>query len=260
MIEILRNKNSTTKFQILVEIANGGPDMQQKEIAKKLDITPQAISDYIAQLTNEKLLTTEGRASYRVTNEGVNWIIQSLRELHDYNVFVQRAVNNISVCAALAENELRKGEKVGIKMKDGLLFATSDISDGATGIATTGAKPGEDVGVYNIKGIVPLEIGNATILKIPRIEGGGSRNVDYNLLKKHVEGSFPVVSLGLESYVTLRNIGVSFWQYGAAEIAIESARSGLNPLVVCADNETSELINRLEKEKIRYKLVDAEKT
>ncbi|MCL2679290.1 MAG: MarR family transcriptional regulator [Dehalococcoidia bacterium] len=259
MIEILRNKNSTTKFQILVEIANGGPEIQQREIAKELNITPQAVSDYVAQLIGENLLVSEGRSSYRVTNEGVNWIIRSLRELHDYNTFVQRAVNNISICAALAEDKVKEGQKVGIKMKNGLLFAVSDIGSGASGIATIDAEHGEDVGVYNIKGIVQLEIGNATIIKIPGIERGGSRKVDYAALKRHVTGGFPVVSLGLEAYVALRSIGADFWQYGATEVAIESARSGLNPLVVCTDSEVSVLIARLEKEKIRYKLIDTEK-
>ena len=68
MIEVLRNKNMTTRFQILVEIASAGPAVQQKEIARNLDITPQAVSDYIAQLAREGLLAAEGRARYQVTN------------------------------------------------------------------------------------------------------------------------------------------------------------------------------------------------
>ena len=50
MVEILRNKNLATKFQILAEIANGSPNMQQRDIAAKLGVTPQAISDYMGQL------------------------------------------------------------------------------------------------------------------------------------------------------------------------------------------------------------------
>ncbi len=53
MVEILRNKNLTTKFQILVEIASKQPNIQQKDIAKKLKITPQAVSDYIKQLLKD---------------------------------------------------------------------------------------------------------------------------------------------------------------------------------------------------------------
>lgn len=259
MIEVLRNKNLTTKFQILVEIADSGPDIQQREIAKKLEITPQAVSDYIAQLIKEKMLVSAGRSSYRVTNEGINWVIKALRDLGSYNNFVQRAVNNIAVCAALAEDELKKSQKVGIKMKNGLLYASADINDGATGVTISGAGPGEDIGVCNIDGIIPLDIGIVTIIKIPGIERGGSRKTDYGTLKKHVKESPLVIALGVESYVALQKTGASFYHYGAAEAAIESARSGLNPLVVCAENETSELINRLEKERIRYRLIDAEK-
>ena len=43
MIEILQSKNSATRFQKLVEIAYSCPVIQQKDIAARLRITPQAI-------------------------------------------------------------------------------------------------------------------------------------------------------------------------------------------------------------------------
>ncbi len=62
MVEILRNKNLTTKFQILVEIASKQPNIQQKDIAKKLKITPQAVSDYIKQLLKDGFLISGASA------------------------------------------------------------------------------------------------------------------------------------------------------------------------------------------------------
>ena len=53
MVEILRNKNLATRFQILVEIARSGPNIQQRDIAGKLGVTPQAISEYIKQMVKE---------------------------------------------------------------------------------------------------------------------------------------------------------------------------------------------------------------
>lgn len=53
MIEILQNKNSSTKFQIIVEIAASGPNIHQRSIAAKLGITPQAVSDHIRKLVDE---------------------------------------------------------------------------------------------------------------------------------------------------------------------------------------------------------------
>ena len=256
MIEVLRNKNLTTRFQILVETANSGPNVQQRDIAKKLDITPQAVSDYIAQLIKEGMLISEGRSIYRVTNEGVNWIIKALKELSSYSTFIEKAITNISVCTAIAECDLRKGQKVGLGMKVGLLFATDRLSEGATGIAVTNANKDEDVGITNIEGIVALQIGRVTILRMPGIQKGGSRKVDLNRLQREVKGRPFIGALGIESYVALRKVDTRFYMYGSTEAAIEAAKSGLNPLVVCAENESSALITRLEEEKISYELFD----
>ena len=114
MVEILRNKNLATRFQIMVEIAHSGPNIQQQDIAKKLGVTPQAVSDYIRQLTREGLLTSSGRSRYRVTSEGVNWIIAVYRELRSYNALVEKAITNISVCTAIADSDLTEGQTVGL--------------------------------------------------------------------------------------------------------------------------------------------------
>jgi putative transcriptional regulator len=258
MIEVLRNKNLTTRFQILVEIANAGPGVQQREIAKNLDITPQAVSDYIAQLSGDGLLDAEGRARYRVTNQGVNWIIKTLRELGDYNTFIQRAITNLSTCAAIAGDDLKKGQKVGLKMKDGLLYASASQRHPASGITITEAQAGEDVGITGIEGIVPLEVGRVTILRVPGIQRGGSAKVNYDILKERLAKSDFVTALGLEALSALRKSKARFQHYGAVAAAIEAAKSGLKPLVVCVDSEAADLIDRLEKESLAYQLFDAE--
>ena len=122
MVEILQNKNSATRFQILIEIADSGPAIQQKSIAAKLGITPQAISDYIHQLLDEELVISTGRSTYKVSTTGVNWMLKVLRELHDYVSLVQQAVTNITTCAAIAEYDISLGQSVGLKMKGGLLL------------------------------------------------------------------------------------------------------------------------------------------
>jgi putative transcriptional regulator len=258
VIEVLRNKNLTTRFQILVEIANAGPAVQQREIAQNLNITPQAVSDYIAQLSGEGLLASEGRAHYRVTNQGVNWIIKTLRELGEYNAFIQRAITDLSVCAAIAKDDLKKGQKVGLEMKDGLLLASASRKRGASGTTIDRARAGEDVGISGIEGIVPLEVGRVTILRMPGIQRGGSKKINYDILKQHLAKSNMVAALGLEALAALRKTRSEFQHYGAAAAAIEAAKSGLKPLVVCVDSEAADLIARLEKERIAYQLFDAE--
>ena len=260
MVEILRNKNLATKFQILVEIANSGPNIQQRDIANRLDVTPQAISDYIRQLVKEGSLASDGRSRYKVTNNGVNWVIRVLRELRNYSAFVGKAVTNILVCAAVADCNLVKGQTVGLEMKEGLLFATDRVGEGAKGIAFSDARAGEDIGVSNLEGIVELEIGKVTIFKMPSIQGGGSKMVDIDRLKSEIGDGRVIGAIGIEALITLKQLDTKFsYIYGAKEAAIEAANSGLCPLIVCIDDEISGLIRRLEEENMEYELIDLRK-
>ena len=178
MEQVLQNKNLATKFQILVEIAANQPNIQQRDIAQRLNITPQAVSEYIKELIKEGSLTSKGRSRYKVTTEGVNWVLKALRELRSYSSFVAKAVASISVSAAVADCNLSQGQTVGLQVKNGLLLATGTVGEGAKGIVVSNAQQGKAVGVSNIEGIVELEIGKVTILKVPDIQASGSKRVD----------------------------------------------------------------------------------
>ena len=108
---------------------------------------------------------------------------------------------------------------------------------------------------YRVSGYIPLKTGNVTIFKIPDIARGGSRRVNYDILKKYTAASNFIVSLGIEACAALGKIKADFYRYGAVDVTVEAARTGLDPLVCCVEGELNELIIRLEKEKIHYKLV-----
>jgi putative transcriptional regulator len=225
MVEILQNKNSATRFQILVEIANSGPNIQQKDIATKLSVTPQAISDYIYQLKKEELIISAGRSQYRVSTKGVNWMLKILRELRSYTSLVEQAVTNITVCAAIADCDINRGQAVGLKMKNGLLFAISQTNGGARGIAISSVSQGEDLDVSNIEGLVELTRGLVTILQVPSIQKGGSRQVDLKRLRAMVTNNQQIGAIGIEALVSLRRVDIEpRYLYGVTEAAIEAAQ------------------------------------
>ncbi len=260
MVEVLRNKNLASKLQILVEIANSGPNIRQQDIAGKLSVTPQAISDYTRQLIDEGLLVSDGRLKYRLTNEGVNWIIKTLRELREYDKLMEQAITNIAVCAAVAADDLAAGQTVGLEMKDGILLATADIDKGARGIAAANARAGEDVGVSGIEGIVQLKVGRVTILKVPGIQRGGFRMVDLKRIEKEVSDRKLVGAIGIEAMVALRKLGSKhFYAYGVSDAAIEAAKTGLYPVIVCVEEEIPGLTQKLSEADIDYELVDMKK-
>jgi len=257
MAQILQNKNLATRFQILVEIAASQPNVQQKDIARKLDVTPQAISEYVMKLIEDGWVTSEGRSRYKVTAEGVDWMLKMLREMDDYFAFVRKSITNISVCTAVADCDLRKGETVGLAMREGLLF-TSEYKGGNTkGIVTTDARKGNDVGISRIEGIVELKKGQITLLKVPGVEIGGSDNVDLALLRSEIKRQGVIGALGIEALIALRRVGVDpDYFYGVTEAAIEAAYSGLSFLIVCSDDSIPGLLKRLEYSHLCYSIID----
>jgi len=260
MVQILRNKNLATKFQILVEIAANQPNLQQREIARRLDVTSQAISEYIKELIRDGWLTSDGRSRYRVSNEGMNWVLKTYRDLRDYSAFVGKAITNITVCTAVAHDDLAHGQPVGLEMKDGLLFTARDTGKGARGRAVAPARKGEDVGVSDIEGIVDLVIGKTTVLRVPGIQKGGSRSVDLARLKKELGDRQSVGAIGIEALIALRRIGIEpRYLYGVAEAAVEAARSGLSFLIACTEEDTPHLLARLKEANLDYEVLDLKK-
>lgn len=257
MAQMLESKREATKFRILVEIAAGQPNIQQRGIARKLNLTPQAISEYTRELIKETLVTSDGRSRYRVTREGVNWILRMSRELENYSAFVGKVVTNISVCAAVAECDLARGQSVGLHMKDGILHASSMLEGGASGTVVSKAKNGEEVAVSNIEGTMKLEMGRITICKVPGIQKGGSKNTNLHRLKKKAAEKTIIGAVGIEAITALKRIGIApQYIYGVKEAAVEAASCGLSPLVVCVEDDTPSLLSRLGEEGLEYELLD----
>jgi putative transcriptional regulator len=261
MAQILKSKNMATKFQIMVEIAAHQPNIQQKDIAPKLGITSQAVSEYIRELMKDGWLSSEGRSRYKVTNEGVDWVLQMSRQLHSYAWFVSKAVADISTTTAMADSDLSVAQPVSLYMKDGLLFASDVISDkGAKGTTVTEAKKGRDVGIRNIEGVIKLEPAKVVIGKVPNVQDGGSGRTDSSRLEKEVKKARLVGVIGTEALVALVQIGAKpDYVHGVREAAIEAAYCGLPFLVVCSEDNVSILVQRLEEENLDYTIVDLRK-
>jgi putative transcriptional regulator len=257
MVEILHNKNLASKFQILAEIANSGPQIRQRDIAKKLEVTPQAISEYIGQLIRDGLVTLEDHSRYKVTHEGVNWMIKVLKDLKDYSDFIVKAVTNISISTAIADSVLMKGQKVGLEMKNGLLAATGDSQSVCTGVAVSDANINEEVGIKDIQGIIGLKAGKVSILKVPNTQMGGSRMIDIEKLRNILKGKQLIGAIGIESLVALRKADALMVHFfGVKDMAVDSAQHGINPFIACVEDEFSGLIKKLEESSITYELVE----
>jgi predicted transcriptional regulator len=142
---ILRSKKEITKFQI----------------RRKLY---QSISKTLFQ----RDIYIQMGACYRITKNGVEWVLERAIELKKYARFVMEdIVSHVSVATAIARGKFKKGDAVSLMMENGLLYAVTDGD--VTGITISDAEGGEDVGVTDLKGMISFPQVNITICKVPRV-------------------------------------------------------------------------------------------
>jgi predicted transcriptional regulator len=66
--------------------------------------------------------------------------------------------------------------------------------------------------------------------------------------------------MGIEAIVAARALGIEpDYLYGVTPAAVEAARSGLNVVIACSRSESPLLLQRLNEENIRFKLIDTRK-
>ena len=257
LYSILRSKREVSRLQILVEIAEHQPAVRQQEIAEKLGVTPQAISEYIRELVDEGMVSASGRGNYEVTKAGIEWVLSHAESLETYARHIRRdIIQQVSVWTAIAAEDLRTGDEVGVFMKGGFLYA-GKAPQPATGSVVADAKKDQDVGVAHLNGIIEHHEGVVHVCKVPRIQHGGSRKVKKGELAAIAKDAGMVAAVGLEAWIALRAAGRNpDMFFGAREGVIEAAFHGIDCVIVIVDEEFTDFLKRLEGVNLSYVIHD----
>ncbi len=254
---ILRSKREVTRLQILVGIAEHQPAVRQQEIATELGVTPQAVSEYIRELIDDGMVSAKGRGRYEVTRNGIEWVLNNAEALESYARHIRRdIIQQVSVWTAIAAEDLKTGDPVGVYMEGGWLYA-GKVPRNAMGNAVMDASKGEDVGISRLNGLISHSEGLIHVCKVPRVQRGGSRNVKRDLLREITGRVGMVAAVGLEAYISLQQIGrMPDMFFGAREGVIEAAFHGIESVIVIVDEEFTDFLKRLESVELTYVVHD----
>ncbi|GAB6285796.1 MAG: winged helix-turn-helix transcriptional regulator [Methanoregula sp.] len=254
---LLRSKRDASRFQILVEIAEHQPAVRQLAIADKIGMTPQAVSEHIRELVEEGMISMSGRSNYMVTKAGIAWVMENATSLESYIRHIRLdVIQHISVWTAVAAEDLKSGEVIGLYMKDGYLYAGKKPRS-ATATVFADAQKNEDVGIVDVNGIIDHHEGTIHVCKVPRIQHGGSRRVDKDQLKEIVAMTRMTAAVGIEASVALKSIGREpDLFFGAGDGVIEAALHGITCAIVIVDNEFTNFLKRLENTQLEYVIHD----
>ena len=106
-----KKRGALTHFQILSEICKQNPNLKQKDLAKTLDITIQAVSENIKVLIEEGYITSkDGRSPYKITQKGIDKVKKDAIVLRKYSDSVLETMNHFkTVWPAIAADKLKEG-------------------------------------------------------------------------------------------------------------------------------------------------------
>ena len=258
MVDVLDNKRAATRFRILVQIAERQPAVSQGEIAEEVGVTSQAVSEYIRELVDDGLVEKEGRSRYRVTREGVDWLFRAADDVRRFADHVTGDVlGAMSEDAYVAAEDVEEGDTVSLYVEDGLLHAKPGSEGPATGIATTDAEAGTDVGVTSFEGVMELEPGSVTVLQVPSIRTGGSRAIADETIADACEDADRVLATGVEAVVACRRAEVDpAITFAVGEVAADAAEHGLEVTVVATTDAVGRFTDALRDADVAYEVLE----
>lgn len=247
-MKVLRDLRLGTKLLILIEAARD-PNVKLKNIAGRLDMTVQGVSEYMRRMREEGLIHEIG--GYRPTKKGVQFLHENLRELREFVEDSWKGAMIITSCSALAMTDISRGARVGLFMEKGILCAHSGKKSSSTGIADSDASAGEIVVVRELEGIVDLRPGKIYMLKVHRSmlsEKDPKKSSDLRQRIARAKGAVVAV-LGLEANVLADRLDLKVdAKFGPIESAIEACQKGLDVLLLVSSEFADDVLNRVKEE------------
>jgi putative transcriptional regulator len=228
------------------------PHVKQKDISDALGITIQAVSKYFKKLMREGLLEAGSeRADYRLTPKAVEKLREDIKYLERYVTRIKREMKVERYFPAMATKPIKKGDKVGLMVKKGILYAVSSNNPSAEafGIATTDASRGEDVGLKDLQGKLKLRQGKILIVKLPSIRQGGSRTVDVAKVRAFYEEFKPdrIGVMGAVGRAILNKLSLKAdIEFGISRAVALAASRGLNVFVLVVGRMVNRVIEEID--------------
>lgn len=262
-MKLLRDVREGTRLLLLLEITTGRHS-RMKSLAEKLDLSVQGVSGYLAALTEEGLVHRENGV-YAATMAGVEALHDRLRELKEFVDRSYAETRILDMTSAVAGEAVQAGDPVGLFMERGRLVAYPNRASSSHGRALQDVDTGEDVAVVDLEGLVDLEPGIITILRIPGAAWRGTAAVDLSearrLVSAHEKG---LVGVGdVVASVLAEKLGLTpDFEFAPVAAAHEAAQRGVDVLLIASQDSSPDVITGLEaanegiEKPVTYRVVD----
>ncbi|MEA3190901.1 MAG: putative transcriptional regulator [Thermoplasmata archaeon] len=253
LLRSLRDRTATTRLLILATLG-ARPGCTLSEVAQRLGITVQAVSAHAKEMVADgHLEVADGR--HTPTARGRQQLHEGVRGLRDAVAALAQPLEVIQVTSAVAAVPIAAGDQVGLWMVDGDLEARPAREAPSRGRALAAAKPGDEVVVGELRGVVKLEPGRLRIVTVPGPAEGGVARVDAPSLLKAI-GKLPATARvgahGTGARILARRLAGKGlprldFEFAADTAAFNAAERGLDVLLLVTRDRLAEVLQGFER-------------
>jgi len=247
-MKLLRSKSQTTQILILYELYTGHYS-KLAPLAEKLQVTQQAISEYITKMKTEGLVQKIDR-QYKPTIKGVSLLQQEMLSLKEFTDDCVQHLSLVTNCIAIADTPVRKGQTVQLVMDNGWLYASLHKDSPSTGTCLSSAQAGEVVPIGNLKGILDHTAGKISFFSLPDPFIPSQQDFDIKKVKQQITKTMVDTMAVLDAMgkVASKKIGVrSDIEYGGIYAVIDAAQRGINVGVLGYKQNIQNSVSHLDK-------------
>ncbi len=242
-MEVLRDKSKMTRFLVLYKSAVEKPN-RLADLASELDMSEQAVSNYISKMEDEGLIDRSG-SFYRPTSEGMELVREIVSKLGSFLDEASDKINFISTCTAIASENIKEGDRVGLEMKRGFLHASLEESK-SMGTALNDAEAGQPLRVGGLQGITEMDLGELFLLESD-IDGDVEEKAKDLHSKIESMDYDKLAIMGETQYGLCNMIGIEpDIQFAPVDSAINSVEKGLDVLLMLSKNDLDEVLEKLK--------------
>lgn len=246
--KLLRDRSGLTRLLVLAALEKE-PGCTLSEVARRLDVTVQAVSAYAKGLAEDGLLA-DGEHGYAVTPQGLQHVHEGVRQLRAAVDAVATPLSVIRVASAVAAARVNAGERVGLYMEGGDLAAKPRLRASSTGRAVHDADVGEEVVVADLSGLVDLQPGRIQVIAVPSPMEGGVARVDAArlraLLKDHAR-PHKTGAVGTGAAILARRLGDVHFEFAADRAAFNAAERGLDVRLFVSRDRLPQVMQAFEE-------------
>lgn len=244
------DQGTLTQLMILIKLGDGID--KPAAIAKGIGITIQGVNYHLKILRKRGFIDDENQ----ISKIGFSFLENGLSSLRDFVSENMAKIDNIVTWEAISDEDLGKGETVGIYMKNGYLHASRSITD-PKGVTKIPARAGEIVAVTSISGIVNVQMGSVSISVLPVIEEAGEIGVIIDYVKSQISGSDLVAVIGEEAFYAVTKAGSKpDLEFASLNGVFEAAIRGLNSALFVSSRRFHYVLGDLKDLQNRYKEIN----